>query len=48
MLAAQAAKKQFKQQRQPRRLTYESREKLDAISLFILSEISQTEHVREL
>ena len=43
MLAAQA-----KQQRQQRRLTYESREKSDSFRSSILSEISQTEHVKAL
>ena len=43
-----SCKKPLKQQQQQRRLTYESRENLDSFSLSILSEISQTEHVRAL
>ena len=46
-----SCKQQFKQQRQQRRLkhnlTYESRENLDLFSLSILSEISQTEYIRQ-
>ena len=48
-----SCKKQFKQQQQQQQrrlkddLTYESRENLDLFSVSILTEISQTEYIRQ-